>query len=121
MRADFLWASDEDRARKLLLSPLLLAEGLYRAGAFLHRRAYETGLRRRVRVPARVVAIGNLTVGGSGKTPLVAWLARELRVRGGRSRFSAVASAEPGHAASPSFPTARGCSSVPRRPATSRS
>jgi tetraacyldisaccharide 4'-kinase len=31
-----------------------------------------------------VVAVGNLTVGGTGKTPLVEWLARELTVRGRR-------------------------------------
>jgi len=34
---------------------------------------------RPVRLPVRVVVIGNLAVGGSGKTPLVAWLARELQ------------------------------------------
>ncbi len=42
-----------------------------------------TQLRKRwirpVRLPVRVVVIGNLAVGGSGKTPLVAWLARELQ------------------------------------------
>jgi tetraacyldisaccharide 4'-kinase len=36
---------------------------------------------RPVRLPVRVVVIGNLAVGGSGKTPLVAWLARELQSR----------------------------------------
>ncbi len=45
--------------------------------------ALASRLRRRwtrpVRLPVRVVVVGNLAVGGSGKTPLVAWLARELR------------------------------------------
>ena len=36
---------------------------------------------RPVRLPVRIVVIGNLAVGGSGKTPLVAWLARELQSR----------------------------------------
>ena len=43
---------------------------------------YRLGLRRVVGLPLRVVSIGNLTVGGSGKTPLVGWLAGELRARG---------------------------------------
>jgi lipopolysaccharide heptosyltransferase II/tetraacyldisaccharide 4'-kinase len=34
------------------------------------------------RLPAPVVSVGNLTVGGTGKTPLVAHLARECRRRG---------------------------------------
>ena len=36
------------------------------------------------RLPVPVVVVGNLTVGGSGKTPLVIWLARFLREQGWR-------------------------------------
>ena len=79
---EFLWQRSESGLRRALLSPLVLAEGLYRAGAALHRAAYERGVRRRERLPVRVVSVGNLAVGGSGKTPVVAWLARELRSRG---------------------------------------
>ena len=35
---------------------------------------YRLGLRHRIKVGAPVVVVGNLTVGGTGKTPLVAWL-----------------------------------------------
>jgi tetraacyldisaccharide 4'-kinase len=35
--------------------------------------------------PIPVVSVGNLTVGGSGKTPLALWLAEELRLRGWRA------------------------------------
>lgn len=79
---DFLWRIDEPPARRILLSPLVAAEWAYRAGARAHRALYDWGLRRRVRVPLRVISVGNLAVGGSGKSPLVAWLARELRSRG---------------------------------------
>lgn len=79
---DFLWRTHETGLRKLALSPLLLAEAGYRLGGLLHRSLYEFGARRRVRLPARVISIGNLAVGGSGKTPLVAWLARALCERG---------------------------------------
>ena len=49
---------------------------------WLHRWAYRRGLLRSIRLPVRVVSVGNLTVGGSGKTPFVAWLALRLRARG---------------------------------------
>ncbi len=79
---EFLWTTQESALRRALLAPLWLAEGPYRLGAFLHRLVYDRGLGRRVRLPARVLSVGNLTVGGSGKTPLVAWLAARLQARG---------------------------------------
>jgi tetraacyldisaccharide 4'-kinase len=79
---EFLWKRQESRLRKLALSPLLVAEAAYRLGALLHRSLYERGAWRRVRLAARVISVGNLAVGGSGKTPLVAWLARALHERG---------------------------------------
>ena len=77
-----LWALEESRVRRAVLSPLLVAEAGYRLGAWLHRGVYRWRLRRPRRLAAQVVAIGNLSVGGSGKTPFVAWLARELAARG---------------------------------------
>lgn len=41
-------------------------------------------LARPERLPVPVVVVGNITVGGAGKTPLTLWLARELRARGWR-------------------------------------
>jgi tetraacyldisaccharide 4'-kinase len=35
-----------------------------------------------VRLPVPVIVVGNITVGGAGKTPLTIWLARQLRERG---------------------------------------
>jgi tetraacyldisaccharide 4'-kinase len=46
------------------------------------RRCYAAGWLAPDRVPARVVSIGNLTVGGTGKTTLVLHLARLARARG---------------------------------------
>ncbi|MFQ5514512.1 MAG: tetraacyldisaccharide 4'-kinase [Myxococcota bacterium] len=79
---EYLWRTRESVGRRLLLAPLELAEWPYRLGAWLNRALYERGMRARVRLPARVISIGNPTVGGSGKTPLVAWLAGRLRERG---------------------------------------
>jgi len=44
--------------------------------------AYDHGLLPATRGPIPVVSVGNLTLGGTGKTPLVAWLARTLEARG---------------------------------------
>ena len=65
----------------LLLYPVSL---LFRAAVAARRAAYRAGLFGRVRLPAPVVVVGNLVAGGSGKTPLVLWLAAFLRERGRR-------------------------------------
>ncbi|OQX08474.1 MAG: tetraacyldisaccharide 4'-kinase [Desulfobulbaceae bacterium A2] len=53
-------------------------------GALMQLRAglYARNVLTRHRLPVPVISIGNLTLGGSGKTPLVHFLARELRQRG---------------------------------------
>ena len=79
-----LWRVEDSPAQRLALAPLVVAEALYATGARLHRWVYDAGLRSRVRLAARVVSIGNLAVGGSAKTPLAAFLARELAARGRR-------------------------------------
>ena len=45
---------------------------------------YRAGLQKTTRVPVPVIVVGAITVGGSGKTPLVITLARQLRARGYR-------------------------------------
>jgi tetraacyldisaccharide 4'-kinase len=57
---------------------------LYCLLAVLRRGLYRAGIFRRARARVPVIVVGNITVGGSGKTPLVIWLARELRARGYR-------------------------------------
>jgi tetraacyldisaccharide 4'-kinase len=66
-------------AVSLLLFPLSLA---FRAAVALRRALYRARLLPSVRLPVPVIIVGNLTVGGTGKTPLVLWLARELTRRG---------------------------------------
>ncbi len=50
--------------------------------AALRRWAYRSGVFASARLPVPVVIVGNITAGGSGKTPLVLWLVEELRKRG---------------------------------------
>lgn len=59
----------------VLLAPL---GWVYCAAASLRKLAPGVGLVRRLRLSVPVVVVGNLTVGGTGKTPLVVWLARTL-------------------------------------------
>ncbi len=49
-----------------------------------HRLLYAVGIKKRRRVAAPVVVVGNITVGGTGKSPLVRAIAEELVVRGYR-------------------------------------
>jgi|YNPNPStandDraft_1061719.scaffolds.fasta_scaffold21055_2 tetraacyldisaccharide 4'-kinase len=60
------------------------ASGLYRLGLAGNRALYRWGFLRPTRLPAWVVSVGNLTLGGTGKTSCVLWLARQYRAAGRR-------------------------------------
>ena len=57
---------------------LWLASLGYGVVVHLHNRFYDTFRSQVLTVPVPVISVGNLTVGGTGKTPLVAWLAKRL-------------------------------------------
>ncbi len=65
----------------LALWPLSL---IYGALCGLRRLCYSLGLLRTERLPVPVIVVGNLTVGGTGKTPLVIALAQALSAAGYR-------------------------------------
>lgn len=62
-----------------LLTPLALG---FRLGVALRRAAYRHGWRKTRRLRRPVVSIGNLTTGGTGKTPLVRFVTQRLLDRG---------------------------------------
>jgi tetraacyldisaccharide 4'-kinase len=64
---------------RLALMPLTW---LYRGVTALRRMVYESRLLNVYRAPVPVIVVGNITVGGTGKTPLVIWLARKLEEYG---------------------------------------
>ncbi|MDR2260819.1 MAG: tetraacyldisaccharide 4'-kinase [Azoarcus sp.] len=72
------------RRRGGLAALLLPASALFRTAAALRRWLYRHDVLRRERLAAPVIIVGNIAVGGSGKTPVVAWLADELRRAGRR-------------------------------------
>lgn len=62
-----------------LLWPLSIVFGLLTA---VRRQCYAKGLFTQARMPVPVIVVGNIYVGGTGKTPLVIWLVRQLRQQG---------------------------------------
>ena len=62
-----------------LLAPL---EALYRAVVERKRRRFLAGQGDSYRAPVPVIVVGNITVGGTGKTPLILWLIEHCRARG---------------------------------------
>ena len=63
------------RVARALLAP---AEVLYRAVVVTRGKFYDWGIFRAKRFSVPVLSVGNLSVGGTGKTPVAAWLARRF-------------------------------------------
>ncbi len=69
---------------KLLRSLTALAEPFYAAVVALRNKAYDTGLLKTHRIDIPVISVGNLTTGGTGKTPMVIHIAQLLQKNGRR-------------------------------------
>ncbi len=69
-------------AASLLRAILLSAEPFYTGAMVVRNFLYSNNLKRSHRLPRPVVSIGNITTGGTGKTPVVRWLAERLRDAG---------------------------------------
>jgi tetraacyldisaccharide 4'-kinase len=67
---------------KLLWLSLLPASFLYSMAMQVRNALYAHGLMKSLHLGRPVVSVGNLTVGGTGKTPACLWLAKELSDRG---------------------------------------
>jgi len=65
--------------QQTLLAPL---SPLYEAASRLRVRAYRSKLFTTRKLPGRVISVGNLTTGGTGKTPMVLWIAERLAATG---------------------------------------
>lgn len=81
--ASAVWESDASWAMlaRGLLAP---ASALYRGATAVRNALYDRGTLTVERPAIPAVSVGNLAVGGTGKTPVAAWIAAELRKRGAR-------------------------------------
>ncbi len=82
---DRVW-SGEDRSPRAALARAAMSAGEpgYRVAVILRNALFNSGLRRAVRLAAPVVSVGNITTGGTGKTPMVIALVQRLIARGRR-------------------------------------
>ncbi|MDQ2666955.1 MAG: tetraacyldisaccharide 4'-kinase [Gemmatimonadota bacterium] len=78
---DTVWYGTNAAAR-LTRAVLAPASWLYRAGVYVNARRFESSDASVHPSALPAVSIGNLTVGGTGKTPVAAWAASALRARG---------------------------------------
>lgn len=69
------------RIAGILLFPLVL---LYTAAVWLRNRLYDCSWLKTCRPDAPVISVGNIQIGGTGKTPLTEWLAGWLQKNGRR-------------------------------------
>ncbi|CUR53422.1 Tetraacyldisaccharide 4'-kinase [Serratia symbiotica] len=73
----FIWSNNS--LLNIILLPLSFLYGLIN---ILIRFSYFSGLCKSWRSPIPVIIVGNITVGGNGKTPMVIWLVKQLKKRG---------------------------------------
>jgi tetraacyldisaccharide 4'-kinase len=67
---------------KLLRLALLAISVFYSFAVFIRNSFYDFSVLKKTKVGAAVVSVGNLTTGGTGKTPLVAWLSNYFTAAG---------------------------------------
>jgi tetraacyldisaccharide 4'-kinase len=84
LRERLWWSPRPSAGDRLRGAPLLLAEGLFRAGALARGALYDAGVIPSARAAAPVISVGNLAVGGAGKTPVALAIAGRLLQAGRR-------------------------------------
>lgn len=68
-----------EKKEKLKRALIWLPAKLYELAVRLRVAAYETEYRKPKRLDATVIGVGNITLGGTGKTPMVAYIARYVK------------------------------------------
>jgi tetraacyldisaccharide 4'-kinase len=81
---DIMSGADRSLAAGLWRSGLSLLEWPYRGAVAIRNGMFDSGLRRPRELPGLTISVGNLTAGGTGKTPMVAELVRRLVAMGAR-------------------------------------
>ncbi len=84
LRERLWWSRHPSAGDRLLGAPLLLAEGLFRAGAAARGALHDAGVLSSTQATVPVISVGNLAVGGAGKTPVALAIAGRLLGAGRR-------------------------------------
>jgi len=78
----FARPSEERFYKKVLLFPLYLLSLIYCFLVQSRQTLYRRGILQSCALPCRVISIGNITLGGTGKTPTAIYLAQLFQTRG---------------------------------------
>lgn len=76
--------ADCQQKKSALRGLLYAASGIYGAGVRLRDAGFRAGMLPVKSLPCRVISIGNITAGGTGKTPMAIYMARQLQQMGYR-------------------------------------
>lgn len=79
---DIIYGRKTGLVPSLIKFCLTLLAQIYRLIIYLRKKVYDWGLKESTTLDARVISVGNITVGGTGKTPLVKRLALDLEEAG---------------------------------------
>ena len=78
------WDGQSGPLGRLMIGLFLPAEALYRGAVFLRNRCYDLGILPESESGIPIISVGNLAVGGTGKTPVASWLLTRLTTMGHR-------------------------------------
>ncbi len=76
------WGDPQTPMEEFVRAALMPASMVYGAGLLVHVSAYANGLLKRNKLDVPVISIGNVTVGGTGKTPITIDLTSRLAAHG---------------------------------------
>lgn len=79
-----IWNNEKYRGVSPVRASLYLFSQIYRTVIYLRNYLYERGIFKVIRLSCPVISVGNITVGGTGKTPCVMLVARILQNHGYR-------------------------------------
>ena len=76
------WDGQSGLPGRLMMGLLIPSEALYRGAVLLRNRCYDLGLLPQSESGITIISVGNLAVGGTGKTPVASWLISRLATMG---------------------------------------
>jgi len=76
------WLQDAWYKEMYISSALMPISMLYVDAMRFRSFLYRTGFKKKTKLAVPVIIVGNITVGGTGKTPLILWMARFLKQQG---------------------------------------